>query len=69
MRNCKYNTLWAINIKISKSKLKLTNTNLFPEEKSAFDVYHNCNKYSENAKSCKALVIMYINKLILFTFS
>ena len=29
-----------------------------------------CNKYSENAKSCKALVIMYIiNKCILFTFS
>ena len=27
------------------------------------------NKYSENAKSCKALVIMYINKFILFTFS
>ena len=27
------------------------------------------NKYSENAKSCKALVIMYIHKLILFTFS
>ena len=27
------------------------------------------NKYSENAKSCKALVIMYINKCILFTFS
>ena len=27
------------------------------------------NKYSENAKSCKALFIMYINKLILFTFS
>ena len=24
---------------------------------------------SENAKSCKALVIMYINKFILFTFS
>ena len=33
------------------------------------------NKYSENAKSCKALVIIYINefrgcqKLILFAFS
>ena len=27
------------------------------------------NKYSENANSCKALFIMYINKLILFTFS
>ena len=27
------------------------------------------NKYSENAKSCKALVIMYIDKFILFTFS
>ena len=27
------------------------------------------NKYSENTKSCKALVIMYINKFILFTFS
>ena len=24
------------------------------------------NKYSENAKSCKALVIRYINKLIFF---
>ena len=30
---------------------------------------HIYNKYSENAKSCKALVIMYINKFILFTFS
>ena len=27
------------------------------------------NKYSENAKSCKALVIMYINEFILSTFS
>ena len=27
------------------------------------------NKYSENAKSCKALVIMYIIKFIVFTFS
>ena len=27
------------------------------------------NKYSDNAKSCKALVIMYINKFILFNFS
>ena len=27
------------------------------------------NKYSENAKSCKALVVMYINKLILLPFS
>ena len=32
-------------------------------------VEHKINKYSENAKSCKALVIMYINKFILFTFS
>ena len=28
-----------------------------------------CNKYSENANSCKALVIMYINTFIIFTFS
>ena len=35
--------------------------------KSQLNAYYN--KYSENAKSCKALFIMYINKLILFTFS
>ena len=32
-------------------------------------VEYNLNKYSENAKSCKALVIMYVNTSILFTFS
>ena len=42
---------------------------LFETQPNATMLNLKQNKYSENAKSCKALVIMYINKFILFTFS
>ena len=52
--------IWKV---LKKAIGKENNKKNFPQ---SFNIE---NKYLENAKSCKALVIMYINNLILFTFS
>ena len=60
---------WFTSNTLSLNTSKTHYMEFFSQLNSTQFVKLKINKYSENAKSCKVLVIMYINKFILFTFS